>query len=228
MSQPSAVPARLDHLMVVVPDLEKGVREFAELTGTIPVKGGRHADAGTANYLVGLHPLPGVDDTPPYLEILGPDPEADPTASEDRRRDIIGDAQGPVLRTWLVRAVDIEADVARAAEAGYSVGEVGSLSRVRPDGVLLEWRLTHQRPRRFGGAQPSLIDWGQAEHPAASLEPQLSVVGLEIHAADRARSEEMLQVLGLDVSVRETGSDGLAATLSTPAGTVTISSAGVR
>lgn len=165
MSQPLAVPARLDHLMVVVPDLEKGVREFAELTGTT-VKGGRHAEAGTANYLVGLRPLPGVDDTPPYLEILGPDPEADPTASEDRRRDIIGDAQGPVLR--------------------------------------------------------------QAEHPAASLEPQLSVVGLEIHAADRACSEEMLQAFGLNVSVRETGSDSLAATLSTPAGTVTISSAGVR
>lgn len=227
MSQSSAVPARLDHLMVVVPDLEAGVREFAELTGTTPVKGGRHATGGTANYLIGLHPLPGVDDIPPYLEILGPDPEANP-AFVDRQRDIIADADRPVLRTWLVRALDIDADAARAEQAGYSVGEVSDLSRVTPEGTLLEWRLTRKHPRGFGGAQPSLIDWGQTPHPAASLEPQLTVEAIEVHASDGARSEAMLAALGLEVPVRETGTDTLVATLLTPKGTITITSAGVQ
>lgn len=223
----SSIPPRIDHLMVVVPDLEAGVQQFAELTGVAPVKGGRHVSMGTANYLVGVDPLPGVDGPPPYLEILGPDPENAPDASYERRQDLIGDIDGPVLRTWLVRAIDIEADAAAANAAGFPAGEVSPLSRATPDGKLLEWRITNLRPRAFSGAQPGLIDWGDAPHPALSLEPQLAIESVTVLAVDPPRSQAMLQALGLDVTVRAADADGLAAQLKTPNGVITITSSGV-
>jgi len=44
----------LDHIVLAVPDLAEGAAGFARLTGVRPVRGGRHADLGTANFLVGL------------------------------------------------------------------------------------------------------------------------------------------------------------------------------
>lgn len=222
-----AIPARLDHLMVVVGDLDRGVQEFADLTGVTPVRGGRHTGAGTANYLVGVHPLPGGVAPPPYLEILGPDPEADP-ATRGLRSDLIGDASGPVLRTWLVRARDIERDVLEAAEAGYPVGEVGSLSRLTPEGDRLEWRLSRRAERAFGGAQPGLIDWGDAKHPSEGLEPQITIESIEVEAVDEEASRGFLRALGLDVPVRPGGIDTLVARLGTPRGPITITASGVR
>lgn len=223
----STVPARIDHLMVVVSDLEEGVQEFAELTGTTPVKGGRHTNGGTANYLVGVHPLPGVDGPPPYLEILGPDPDAEPAVA-GARSALIGDAPGPVLRTWLVRARDIDDDTRLAAEAGYPVGEVGDLARLTPDGEQLSWRLSRRPEVGFGGAQPGLIDWGESTHPSTSLEPQLTFESIEVEAADEAASRGFLRALGLEVPVRQADTDSLVATLGTPNGPVTIAVDGIR
>ncbi|NLE99263.1 MAG: VOC family protein [Propionibacterium sp.] len=222
-----AVPARLDHLMLVVGDLARGVQEFAELTGVRPVRGGRHTSGGTANYLVGVHPLPGVDALPPYLEILGPDPEAAPEV-RGLRSNLIGDASGPVLRTWLVRARDIEQDVLRAAEAGYPVGDVGTLSRLTPEGQRLQWRLSRRRDLVFGGAQPGIIDWGEAAHPSEGLEPQITIESIEVAARDVAAARGFLGALGLDVAVRQAEQDSLVARLGTPKGPITISAAGVR
>jgi hypothetical protein len=58
----------IDHIVLAVPDLADGAAGFAGLTGVRPTRGGRHADLGTANFLVGL----GVG---AYLEVIGPDPD---------------------------------------------------------------------------------------------------------------------------------------------------------
>lgn len=223
-----SVPRRLDHVMIVVPHLEEGVKQFAELTGVTPVKGGSHASVGTANYLVGVHPIPGLEGPPPYLEILGPDPEGDPAAFEGLGRVLVGDAEGPVLRMWIARATDIHAEATNAEARGYPLGEVTTLSRVGNSGELLEWSLTVRVPLGFAGGQPSLIDWGTAPHPADALEPQISFDSFELRAAEPAETSKMLEALNLDGSVAPAEKDGLAVRLSTPRGVVTISSDGVE
>jgi hypothetical protein len=51
-----------------VPNLAERVAEFRQRVGVDPVKGGSHANFGTANYLVGLGGAA-------YFEIIGPDPD---------------------------------------------------------------------------------------------------------------------------------------------------------
>ena len=58
--------AKLDHLILAVGDLEKGIAEFTEKTGVKPTFGGVHKGIGTHNALVSL-------DNGMYLEILAPE-----------------------------------------------------------------------------------------------------------------------------------------------------------
>src|SRR6185437_13814430 len=62
--------AQIDHIMLGIDDLDRGVKQFEEATGVKPVYGGKHP-RGTHNALVSLG-----DGT--YLEILALQPNAAP------------------------------------------------------------------------------------------------------------------------------------------------------
>lgn len=68
---PPAMPSRIDHVMIVTPDLEATRREFEALGFTVTPRA-RHPKFGTANHLCVLQ-----DD---YIELLGLDPQAEPGA----------------------------------------------------------------------------------------------------------------------------------------------------
>lgn len=160
-----------DHLVVAVPDLAAGVREFEQLTGARTVPGGSHPGRGTANHLVPLIPR-GWEGVPlTYLEILGPDPAQDPALAA---RSLPG-VTGLCAQRWAAHPADFDAAVAGADQAGVDYGDVFDMSRHTPDGSLLAWRLTRRTPLAHGGAQPFLIDWGSSPHPAHGLRPQHTV-----------------------------------------------------
>ena len=60
----------LDHFVVAIDDLDRGIEAFESLTGVRPVFGGEHPALGTHNALVSL----GGEQ---YLEILAPRPGAE-------------------------------------------------------------------------------------------------------------------------------------------------------
>ncbi|MEU4645531.1 VOC family protein [Micromonospora sp. NPDC023814] len=204
--------ARLDHLVYAVPDLAAGVADVAARTGVTPVPGGRHP-GGTANYLVGFGPTS-------YLEIIGPDPEADPAV----RPSAFGlDALTvPRLATWAVHPDDIEKTVGLARERGYDPGEIQPLSRRRPDGVLLSWRLTRREERAAGGLVPFLIDWGGTEHPARSGLPQVRLASFTATHPDPSVVRRDLAALGVELDVTAGPATALEAVLDTPRGSVTL------
>jgi hypothetical protein len=58
----------IDHLILGVDDLDRGMSEFARRTGVTPIKGGVHPGKGTQNALVSLGSMQ-------YIEILAPSRE---------------------------------------------------------------------------------------------------------------------------------------------------------
>lgn len=180
----------LDHLVYATPDLDATVTELAERLCTRPVPGGSHPGLGTRNHLVNVG-------DGAYLEIVGPDPDQDePPAA---RPFGIDDLTGARLVTWCARADrPLEDAIAASRRAGHDPGEPIEMSRMRPDGVRLSWRLTPPQlvgPNR--GIVPFLIDWGSSPHPTSTLPHHVSLVQLRLETPD---PEGLLVILAaLDV-----------------------------
>ncbi|MBE1530799.1 VOC family protein [Actinomadura algeriensis] len=189
----------LDHLVYAAPDLAAAVERVAERTGVRPAEGGPHVGLGTRNHLLGLGGRS-------YLEIVGPDPDQPEPAAP--RPFGVDDLAAPALVGWAVATADIDAAVTRARDAGVELDDAREMSRRRPDGTLLTWRLTPPLP----GVRPFLIDWGTADHPADAL-PVVPLRSFVIaHPAPAALRAE-LAALGVAPDVRRGERAGLTARL---------------
>lgn len=207
--------AIIDHLVVAATDLDHAAGWFADLTGVEPSPGGSHTGVGTRNALVSLGART-------YIEIIAPDPDQ-PEPPRPRPFGIDELGSDPRLVTFAVAPDDIDAAVADlAASAALDLGAVQSMSRLRPDGVELAWRLTRSVYPEGGGVFPFLIDWADSPHPAADAAPGCTVESVALHHPDTARVEAVLAVLGLDLDVTAAPEPGLSVTLATPNGSVVL------
>jgi Glyoxalase-like domain len=217
--------AALDHLVVAAASLDEGVAWCEATLGVSPGPGGAHALFGTHNRLLRLN---SASEPRAYLEIIAIDPGASPTRPAPLRRwfDLDDPAlrqrlqrQGPQLIHWVARVPDIDAACARLRPLGIERGPVIEASRPTPQG-LLRWRIAvrDDGQRLFGGALPTLIQWGDT-HPAASMASTgltLRALGLQHPQADRLQAA--LAAIGLaDVAVNP-GPAGLRADFSTAQG----------
>lgn len=217
--------AHIDHLVVAAATLAEGVAWCEATLGVTPGPGGSHALFGTHNRLLRLH---SAAHPKAYLEIIAIDPAATPTRPAPLRRWFDLDEptlhqrlqrEGPQLVHWVANVPDLEAAVAAWQALGLDRGPVIEASRPTPLG-LLRWRITvrDDGQRLFGGALPTLIQWGDT-HPADGM----ADAGLGLHAlrlqhpeADRLRAA--LAAIGLGGLAVNTGPAGLQADLSTARG----------
>lgn len=201
----------VDHLVWAAPDLGRASAKIAELLGVEPVPGGAHPAWGTRNELLSLGPST-------YLEIIGPDPEAD-----DPSPELFGIAglAAPRLVTWAARTTGLDALRARADEAGIALGPVLDGSRRTPEGAELRWRLTDPLVVAAEGLVPFFIDWGDTPHPAASAPAAGRLVGLSAEHPQPRAVARALAWLGVEgVPVRPGRAPRLAAKIETPRGIV--------
>ena len=126
----------VDHLVVASADLAVGVKWVAERLGVAPVSGGVHAGFGTRNALLGLRG--------PYLEVMSYDP-----AQEGRSSKFAEFVQGRDVPALVTLAI---------AKAGLD--EPVPMSRLRPDGTLLSWRV------QFTSTPLFFIDWLDSPRPS--------------------------------------------------------------
>lgn len=205
---------KLDHIVYAVPDLAAGIAEITKRFGVVPTAGGQHVGFGTRNVLVALG-----DDC--YLEIIGPDPaQPNPTRQRPFSLDTLSQ---PKLMTWAVKASNLEEKIAQAQAAGYDPGPVVDMSRAKPDGTLLAWRLT-MRPTTAGdGLVPFMIDWGDTIPVAQTIVQGCQLVELKGQHPNPGQVQKMLQALGVDLAVERADTAALTAVIDTPNGRVKLS-----
>ena len=202
----------LDHLVYATPDVDAAVEWVTAALGVRPSPGGRHVGLGTRNALLDLG-------SGAYLELIGVDGEA----ADGPRPFGLDRITEPRLAGWAAKAAGIERLVARARAAGYDAGPVQSLSRRRPDGVELHWRLTPPGPEPVE-LVPFLIEWADGTpHPSST-----SAAGCRLRSFTAAHPEPAavlpsLRALGADLPVEAAASAALVAVIEGPGGTVRLS-----
>ena len=207
--------SQIDHLVLAGTDLAALVTRVATQFGANPVPGGPHPGRGTRNELVGLG-------NGRYLELIGPD--RDQPAPGGPRQFGIDTITEPTLVAWCARPTRPLAEVVGdAAAAGFDLGPLASMSRQRPDGVLLQWRLTFpQLATPDEGTVPFLIDWGDSPHPATTLPDGVELLGLTLGNPWPERLRTLLTMVGdfPEIDVVVAARPTLQARLRTPNGEV--------
>ena len=217
--------AQLDHLVVAAQTLAEGVAWCEANLGVVPGPGGEHPLFGTHNRLLRL----ACTFAPrAYLEIIAIDPTAVPRCPPGSRRwfDLDHPAlreqlaqQGPQLVHWVASVPDIGQALAAWRALGIDRGPALAATRPTPDG-LLQWQISvrDDGQRLFGGALPTLIQWG-AVHPSARItDAGLSLRSLQLQHPRAAVLQQALAAIGLGgVTVTE-GEAGLSAGLDLPDG----------
>jgi len=211
---PDAVAA-VDHIVYGTPDLNLGIQKIEDQLGVRATPGGQHPGRGTRNALIALGPGR-------YLEIIGPDPDQPPPPAA--RTFGIDELKEPRLVAWAAKATDLERQASDAARRGIALGDVSSGSRRRPDGLLLSWRFTPPQAamKVAGGVVPFLIDWGKSPHPSESAAAGITLVALWAEHPEPERVREILQKVGIDLSVGPGPRPALFAIVDSPRGRIEI------
>lgn len=205
----------VDHLLLGVSDLDRGIAWFEKATGVRAVAGGSHPGGGTRNALAALGGRR-------YLEIIAPDPlQTAYNFHIDVRK--LGE---PRLITWAALTADITATAKRAQEAGLQFIGPRDGSRARPDGKLLRWK-TMGLQTEFGaqGVEPVpfFIEWaGDSPHPSQDSPRGCELRSFVVEHPEPAGVLEVLRKLGVGAKVRGAKEARLRATLKTPKGAVVL------
>ena len=206
--------AELDHIVFASPDVEAGVARIETLTGVRAVVGGQHIGRGTHNSLLTF-------DDRTYFEIIGADP--DQPKPERPRGFGLDDLNAPKLVAYAIHPTGNETleDLASVIRAhGFDPGSMIDMSRQKPDGDLLAWRLATGGDTAHGlsGAVPFAIDWLGAPSPATSL-PSMGHLQRLVVQHDDPRVAGLVEALGLADSVDVVaGPPGLSVTMTSLTG----------
>ena len=137
---------QIDHIVVLVGNLADAVTGAAEAGFTV-VEGGEHAGGETRNALISFR-----DGS--YIELLAfVDPDASGSHYFAERFRV-----GTGLAGFALLSDDLRADVAAITDRGVAFPEPTSLGRRRPDGRLLEWRMSLPAELHPGKEFPFLIE----------------------------------------------------------------------
>ena len=200
---------RVDHVIVGVGDLDRGMDQFEQLTGVRPVIGGDSPGRGTRNALVSLR-------KGRYLELLAPRSDAPPSADIEVLRML----EDLTPLRWVVSTSQPEVTVRRLRQLGYRISDSLPGSRVKPDGTRLKWvRFRITKPALEQA--PVLINWDALSlHPSIDSPAGCDLTDLTLVVSSQAPYQRLLRVLPVGVGIRKGDRPRLEVTLSCPKGIV--------
>ena len=219
--------SRVDHLVVAAASLGEGVAWCRETFGFEPASGGEHPLMGTHNRVFRV-------DSPAfpqaYFEIIAINPQA-PAPGRTRWFDLDDEQMrelltaGPRLIHFVASVNDARAAVAALRAQGIERGAVLAAERPTPSGVL-RWKITVRGDGRrlFGGALPTVIEWGDV-HPCDNLPASgMTLQSLEVRHPQSRSLARAYSAIGLQAVTLHEGEPSLIATLATPRGPVRLNS----
>jgi len=205
--------AILDHLILGINDLDRGVAWVEERTGVRAAWGGVHPGRGTRNALLALGP-------DCYLEIMAPDPAQSSLAWFTQLREMAE----PRLITWAVHTSDLSALAQKARAAGFETDGPRDGARARPDGKNLSWKLLHLRDNR-GGLLPFFIAWDRdSVHPAWEAPKGCNLVRFVLQSPAAEELKQACQTVGVEIRVEPSEALRMIAIVASPRGDVEFTS----
>ena len=191
----------IDHIILGINDLDKGIAQFKELTGITPVFGGIHPNSFTHNALVAL-------DGEMYIEIMAPRPDAQQVP------DYFLTLENLTPIDWAVRTRDTQQTKEKLNAAGFIISERREGSRAKSDGTLLSWiTFGIENQEDF----PFFIEWGTGSvHPSASSPAGCSLNSFYINTPEVEAMGKLNTILQLGATVAKRNKKQLRVTLNTP------------
>jgi len=203
----------LDHIILGIDDLDRGIAWVEERTGVRAIFGGVHPGRGTRNALLALGPGS-------YLEIIAPDPAQSSLAWFTQIRGLTE----PKLLTWAVHTSDLTALADTVVAAGFPIDGPHDGARSRPDGKVLSWRLFHLRDDR-AGLLPFFIEWSRdSVHPALDAPPGCRIKKFHLQSPDAEELARVCRTLAVEVGVEPGEKPRMLARIASPRGEVELTS----
>ncbi len=212
-------PVRIDHVSYAVPNscIADTVQRIGAALGGRFIDGGRHPRYGTRNFTMALS-----DGC--YIEVVSPLDHPAVTAKTFGQAVAKVANEGGGWLGWVVAVEDIAPITARLGR------DSSKGSRVRSDGVVLEWQQIGVTDLLHDPQLPFFVEWGgdPADHPSNPAPAGIAIEALEI-CGDADRIHEWLDapidsaLEGIKVIWVEADEPGLVAVhFRTPSGTVRI------
>lgn len=208
---------RVDHVIVSIDSLERGMALLEQLTGVAPMMGGVHPGRGTRNALLSLGPTT-------YLELLAPNP-----ADSAGPRVVAAMAQYRDLTPtgWAVYTTDADSLHAAIAAGGVELSELRPGSRATTAGDTLRWVTFAPPALATEWLLPFFIEWvAPTPHPATTTPAGCTLATLNLASPHPDSLRDALGGLGLDVPVELATGRGIRLELQCPAGPVTLGQTG--
>ena len=203
----------LDHFVIGIDVLERGMEEVEDLTGVRLQPGGAHPNLGTHNALASLGESA-------YLEVLAPQPgrPLSPLFGASAHCSTLT----PIR--WAVATDRLDTLHDQLLDAGFEPQPIVVGSRQTQSGETLTWRMFMLDQPPGPGEVPSpqmrpfVIEWGPGvTHPARTTPPGLRVEGFEIRSRQGDRLRALFALLDLSVPIAD-GEEGMTVRLGTPHG----------
>lgn len=198
---------KLDHIILVINDLEKGISQFKELTGISPVFGGVHPNSFTQNAIVSLG-------NQSYIEILAPRSDLDSIPKW------IMEFEDLTPIGWAVTSKSIDITRNKLLSFDYVISDPISGSRETPWGDKLIWT-TFSLLDKNSFVFPFFISWEEnVIHPSENAPKGCRLNELQLFTNDNSLAK-LSTTLNLDLSIINGPEDKIVLRIRTPKGDVT-------